>query len=243
LKLNIHIAADYEAMSRRAEEVIASELKHQPDLLVCASAGGSPTGTYQHLGLRYKKQPELFRKLRILQIDEWAGLPHRSPASCETDLRVKLLEPLHIGKGKFFGFDSGARSLVSECTRMEEWLSKNGPIDICILGLGRNGHVAMNEPASAFTPGPHVAKLTRTSQRHPLLQHLAKKPRHGLTLGMGNILQSRKILLLVNGSHKRAALKRLMQKRVSTRFPASFLWLHPDATVVCERKAAGKLGL
>ena len=124
---------------------------------------------------------------------------------------------------------------------MAAWLGKNGPIDICILGLGINGHVAMNEPAPAFTPGPHVAKLSRSSQRHPLLGGLAKKPRYGLTLGLGDILRSRKILLLVSGHHKHQPLKRLMQPRVSTQFPASFLWLHPNATVLCDREAAGNL--
>jgi len=239
--LDIHVAEDYETMSRWAEDLIAGELKRQPDLLLCASAGGTPTRTYEQLASRCKKQPRLFSKLRILQIDEWAGLPAGNPARCDSDLRTKLLEPLRIRKKYYFGFESSARNPDAECARVGRWLATNGPIDICILGLGVNGHVAMNEPADALIPGPHVAELTRSSQRHPLLQGILKKPRYGLTLGMGDILRSRKILLLVNGRHKRAALKRLMEPRVSTRFPASFLWLHPDATVVCDRQAAGHL--
>jgi galactosamine-6-phosphate isomerase len=121
---------------------------------------------------------------------------------------------------------------------MARWLALNGPIDICILGLGENGHVAMNEPDRELNPGVHVAKLAPTSRRHALLQTLVKKPRYGLTLGVGDILRCRKALLLVSGSHKRRPFSRLLAPRVSTRFPASVLWLHQDATVLCDREAA-----
>jgi galactosamine-6-phosphate isomerase len=236
--LDMRVAGDYETMSRWAEELITLELKSRPDLLLCASAGGTPTRTYERLGLQSKRQPKLFSKLRVLQIDEWAGLPPGSPARCESDLKRKLLKPLRLEQSRYFGFQSDAPDPAAECVRLSGWLQANGPIDICILGLGINGHVAMNEPADQFNPGPHVARLTRSSQQHSLLKDLPKKPSHGLTLGMADILRSRKILLLINGGHKRAALQRLMHPRVTTRFPASFLWLHPDTTVLCDRQAA-----
>jgi galactosamine-6-phosphate isomerase len=120
-------------------------------------------------------------------------------------------------------------------------LAAKGPIDICILGLGLNGHVAMNEPAAASNPSTHVAKLAPSSRKHGMLRGLARKPAYGLTLGLGDILQSRKILLLVSGNNKRAALKRLMCPEVTSRFPASFLWLHSDATVLCDQEVANGL--
>jgi galactosamine-6-phosphate isomerase len=239
--LKLQVADTYETMSRWAQELIANQLARQPNLLLCASAGGTPTRTYERLGLQRKSQPKLFSRLRVVQIDEWAGLPPGSPARCEADLQRKLLDPLAINSDRYFGFQSHAPDPHAECARMKNWLGENGPIDICILGLGIYGHVAMNEPAPAFSLGPHVAKLSRSSQGHPLLDGLAKKPRSGLTLGMSDILRSRKILLLVSGRHKRAALNRLLQPQVTTRFPASFLWLHPDATVLCDRAAAGNI--
>ena len=234
------VVADYESMSRRAEELVVDELKRRPDLLLCASAGGTPTGTYACLAVQYTKDPKSFGQLRVVQIDEWAGLPGLSPARCQADLKCKLLDPLRIEPQRYCGFESDAPNPQMECSRMAKWLAANGPIDLCILGLGVNGHVAMNEPAPALIPGPHVAKLSPTTQRHPLLEELVKKPKSGLTLGMGDILRSRKILLLVNGRHKRSALRRLMRPRVSTLFPASLLWVHPNATVLCDRQAAGK---
>ena len=176
--------------------------------------------------------------MRVLQIDEWCGLAPGSPATCHADLQTKLLGPLHMTPDRYKGFRTDAADPESECSRIACWLAASGPIDICILGLGANGHVAMNEPAAALTPHAHVAELAPSSQRHALLRNLAKKPRYGVTVGMGDILRSRRILMLVNGKRKRPALSRVMKPGITTRFPASFLWLHPDATVLCDREAA-----
>jgi galactosamine-6-phosphate isomerase len=121
---------------------------------------------------------------------------------------------------------------------MSQWLAKNGPIDICILGLGLNGHIAMNEPGNELVPHAHVSKLTAQSQKHSMLATLKSKPRLGLTLGMADILSSRKILLLVSGPAKTAILKRTLKLQVATHLPASFLHLHADVTVLCDRAAA-----
>ena len=228
-------------MSQEAADFICGELKERPDLLLCASAGGTPTRAYQLLAARYARDPGLFKQMRVLQIDEWCGLAPGSPATCYADLQTKLLGPLRITPDRYKGFRTDAPEPKTECNRIAHWLAAHGPIDICILGLGANGHVAMNEPAVAMTHHAHVAELARTSRHHALLRTLAKKPRYGLTLGMGDILRSRRILLLVNGKRKRLALSRLMKPGITTRFPASFLWLHPDATVLCDREAAADL--
>ena len=237
--LRIQVLDSYEAMSRAAAEFICKELKHHPDLLLCVSAGATPTRTYELLAARYGRQPKPFDRLRVLQIDEWGGLPPGDPATCAADLRTKLLEPLGITRSRFTGYRTNAPDPEAECRRIARWLAANGPIDICILGLGTNGHVAMNEPAEVITPCAHVAALAESSRNHGMLKSLARKPHYGLTLGMADILRSRRILLLVNGKRKRPALRRLMKPEVITHFPASFLWLHPDATVLCDREAAG----
>jgi galactosamine-6-phosphate isomerase len=235
--LNVQIARSYDAMSGRAEEVIVSRLREKPDLLLCASAGGTPTRLYERLAERARRNPRLFSRMRVLQIDEWGGIEPTCPAACAADLQAKLIQPLRIPSVGFIGFKSDARNPKAECARIERWLARNGPIDICILGLGVNGHIAMNEPADEFMPHPHVPMLAKSSARHPMLRGLDRKPRYGLTLGIADILRSRTILLLVSGGHKRLPLKRLMEPRVTTRFPASCLWLHPDAAVLCDREA------
>jgi galactosamine-6-phosphate isomerase len=237
-KLQIRVARNHAAMSRQAASIIVTDLEKKPDLLLCASAGGTPGETYQYLAEEYTRRCGLFGRLRVIQIDEWGGLPRGSAATCEADLRSKLISPLQIGADRFAGFKSDTDEPGAECRRISKWLAVKGPIDICILGLGLNGHVAMNEPAPAANPAAHVAKLAPSSRNHGMLKGLARKPSFGLTLGLGDILQSRKILLLVSGKNKRAALKRLLTPEVTSRFPASFLWLHSDATVLCDQEAA-----
>jgi galactosamine-6-phosphate isomerase len=238
--LGMRVAKDYRTMSRWAADFIEAGLKEKPDLLFCASAGGTPTGLYRRLAERYNAAPALFRQMRVLQIDEWGGLPWEHFATCLTDLQIKLLTPLKISQRRFVGFSSNAPDPHRECERIRRWLDANGPIDICLLGLGLNGHVAMNEPADEFGPYAHVSRLARSSLRHGMLKHLATKPRYGLTLGLGDILRSRKILLIVSGKAKQTAMKRLLQPNISPRFPASFLWLHSDVTILCDRDAVAK---
>jgi galactosamine-6-phosphate isomerase len=237
--LSFKVAESYEAMSRQAERLILEELQRDPALIFCASAGGTPTRLYELMAAAHERRPGLFKRMRVLQIDEWGGLPKGHPASCETDLQNKLLKPLAIRRDRYVGFRTETHHPQSEGRRVGQWLATNGPIGICILGLGINGHVAMNEPAGALIPHAHVARLARTSLKHPMLRNLKRKPRYGLTLGMADILSSRLILLLVNGKHKRAALERLLKPTVTTQFPASLLWLHPQAIVLCDREAAG----
>jgi galactosamine-6-phosphate isomerase len=236
--ISFEIAEDYAAMSQGAADLIVAELKRRPDLLLCASAGGTPTTAYERLAARRARQPRLFEKMRVLQIDEWGGLPRENPATCQADLQTKLLGPLGIEAARYRGFRSDAADARGECERMAQWLVKNGPIDLCLLGLGINGHVAMNEPGETLIPHAHVARLARSSLKHGMLQRLKRKPRYGLTLGLGDILGSRKILLVASGQSKQAVLTRLLEPGVTTRFPASFLWLHPDVTVLYDRPAA-----
>jgi galactosamine-6-phosphate isomerase len=239
--MHIQIDKDYKLMSARAADFIVAELKQRPDLLLCASAGGTPTGPYEQLAVRHARRPRLFKKMRVVQIDEWVGPPPSHPATCRYDLQTKLLAPLHIDSSRFRGYKSDAADPHRESNTMSQWLAKNGPIDICILGLGLNGHIAMNEPGNELVPHAHVSKLTPQSQKHSMLATLKRKPRYGLTLGMADILASRKILLLVSGPTKTAVLKRALQPQVTTHLPASFLHLHPDVTVLCDRAAASSL--
>jgi len=232
---------DYEAVSQRAADLIAAELRRKPALLLCASAGNTPTGAYARLATLRSREPKRFDQLRVLQIDEWAGLERGSPATCRADLETKLRKPLRIDQDRFIGFRPGASDPGRECRRIARWLERNGPIDVCLLGLGANGHVAMIEPAEFLSPRAHVAALARSSQRHTMLAGLPRKPRSGMTLGIGDILNSRAILLLVSGRQKHEPLKRLLQPRITPRVPASFLWLHPRITVLYDRAAAAGL--
>jgi galactosamine-6-phosphate isomerase len=239
--LNLWVGQDPKAVSQRAAEIVLEELRRRPELLMCASAGASPSGLYAALGQVASREPELFERMRVLKVDEWGGLPLDNPATCEVDLINKLLVPLRVSAERYEGFRSDAPDPRRECERVAQWLLREGPIDLCVLGLGANGHLAMNEPDESLCPYPHVARLSASSMQHPMLAASTTKPAYGLTLGMGELMRSKKILLPILGRQKREVLKRLLQPSVSTHFPASFLWLHPDVAVLCDRDAAGDL--
>jgi galactosamine-6-phosphate isomerase len=233
---------DYERLSRAAFEVIMGQLRSRPDLLLCAATGASPTRIYELMAEQFRREPELFEKLRILKLDEWGGLAMDDPGACEFYLRQHLLEPLSIPEERYTGARSDVRFPEKECARIRDWVREHGPIDVCVLGLGSNGHLAMNEPAEALHPTAHVATLAHTTMNHAMLAQSKSRPTYGMTLGMAEILQSRKILLPVSGAAKSDQLARLMNKKITTQFPASFLWLHPDVACFCDAAAAAKLG-
>ncbi len=229
---------DYRAMSRAAADWLAAEIERKPDSLLCLATGSSPALTYELLAAQAAERPELFRKARILKLDEWGGLPMSHPSTCESYLRERLVKPLGLKRDRFFGWRSQPADPEAECRRIESWLQRHGPIDLCVLGLGLNGHLGFNEPAPALRPGPHVARLSRTSLTHSMLRGGAEGLLHGLTLGMADILRAAKALLLVSGAPKRRPMRRLLARRIAPGFPASFLWLHPSWTLLCDRAAA-----
>ncbi len=228
------VLPDREAPDREAAALIWEAAQAKPDLLICLASGDTPTGTYALLA----QEPEHLASARFIQLDEWAGVGPDDPASCAAYLERTLLGPLAVPPERRIDFCGDAPDAVAECQRVATALEEAGPIDLCILGLGLNGHLALNEPAESFDPFCHVATLAEQSRTHPMLAETVAPVRQGLTLGLGDILRSRRILLLVTGAAKRTPLARLAARRVTPTLPASFLWLHGDTVCLCDRDAA-----
>ena len=228
-------------MSRAGAAQIISALRKNPRLLLCAATGSTPTRTYELLAEEFRLAPGLFRELRVLKLDDWGGLAMDDPGTSEIYVQGNLIRPLKISANRYTGFESNPADPAKECQRIETWLSQNGPIDLCVLGLGVNGHLAMNEPASTLQPRCHVATLSATTLQHSMLANARRPPKFGLTLGMAGLLQSKKLLLLVSGGTKREPLARLLEGKISTQLPASFLWLHADALCLCDAEAAAMI--
>ena len=234
----LEILATHEAMSRRAAELVLAELRANPRMLLGAATGSTPTRAYELFVQSALSEPGVARELRLIKLDEWGGLAMDDPATCEVYLRRRLIEPLGITPDRYLSWNSRPADPLAECDRVATWLHRDGPIDLCVLGLGTNGHLAFNEPGESLTPGPHVATLSETSLRHPMLRDTAGRPQYGLTLGIADILRSRRILLLVSGAGKAEQLRRTIEGPITTQFPASFLRLHARATILCDRDAA-----
>ena len=217
----------YQEMSDMAASLVLEELVNKPDLLLCTATGSSPEGLYRELIRTASRERSLFNQILIMKLDEWGGVPAYYPVTCDFYLRKKVLEPLGIPKERYISFASDPEDPKAECRRIRSRLKKEGPIDICILGLGRNGHLGLNEPAPELEPFCHVAELSEASLQHGMIASLDRKPKYGLTLGMQEILSSRKILILVSGKEKKQVAKQFLEKKITTSLPASFLWLHP----------------
>jgi galactosamine-6-phosphate isomerase len=217
-------------LNEKAADLIIRALAQNPRNLFCTATGNSPTGIYKLLAER--KDAIHTKRLSLLKLDEWYGLPMDHPASCEYYLQKHLIGPLDITS--VTGFDSKAEP-EAECKRINQYLAEHGPIDICVLGLGQNGHIGFNEPADFLQPHAHLAALSETSLNHQMIKDSGVDMKYGFTLGLADILRSGKIILPVFGQNKRAIMQRLMEGKISTQLPASFLWLHPDTECLyCE---------
>ena len=228
---------NYDALSREAASLIIKELGKNKRALLCAATGSSPTGTYALLKKHFDLHPRLFSALRVIKLDEWGGLPMGNASTCESYLQEHLTGPLQISSDRYISFQSDPKDPAGECERIEQELKKAGPIDICILGLGMNGHLALNEPGLSLETGPHVAELSNSSLTHPMIGTTGLKPSYGLTLGLTDIFQSACILFLISGAKKKDITAALMKRKISTELPASFLWLHPNVVCLVDREA------
>lgn len=226
--MNISYFDTYDELSQKAAEIIANDLKVKKNLFFCAATGGSPTGMYAQMSKVKKSEPTLFDQMQVMKMDEWGIIPSSHPDSCESYLQKHLLAPLSIPQERYLTFDPNVSNLPAECARVEQEMEAIGPIDICILGLGKNGHIAFNEPAAFLNAKFHKASLAESTIQHDPALSQGAEPAFGLCVGMEEILQSKKIIFLVTGNGKEAAFKQIMTKQITTDCPASFLWLHPN---------------
>jgi galactosamine-6-phosphate isomerase len=230
----IHRCRDYGEMSRRAAGLVVAAVEAKSDALLCLTTGHSPAGLYQELAGAAVRKPDLFADLQVVKLDEWLGVPASDPNSCEHFLNEHVLGPLGVEANRYISFDAAATEPAAECARVSESIARRGPIDLCILGLGKNGHLGLNEPGPGLQPHCHVATLAEMTRQHPMFDDRPERPRHGLTLGIGDLLKSRRILLLITGKGKAAATAKFLEGRVTTEWPVSFLWLHPHVDVLLD---------
>lgn len=228
--MQIRYFPDYQAMSDEAASLFREAVSGTQSPVACLATGHSPLGLYRRLATGTHDLGDL----HIVKLDEWLGLAMDHPATCESYLKAEVLDPLGIPDSRYSAFRSDPADPGTECVRMQGELARLGRIDVCVLGLGKNGHLAMNEPAEALQPHCHKARLAEGTQQHGMLTRSGAQVTEGLTLGMGDILKSGRILLLVSGPGKLEAFRRLRKPEVSPLLPASFLWLHPCVDVLVE---------
>lgn len=233
--MNIIVCKNYDEMSLRSAELMASVIKEKPACVLGLATGSTPIGLYQNL-IRMNKAGEIsFKNVTTVNLDEYYPIAPTNDQSYRYFMNDQLFDHVDIDKARTSVPDGTAADPVAEGRRYEEMLTALGGIDVQILGIGRNGHIGFNEPDTSLFLDTHVTDLTPSTieANSRFFASEADVPRQALTMGIGSIFKAKKIILMVSGAEKKAAVSALLERRINTNFPVTMLNLHPDVTLVC----------
>ena len=173
------------------------------------------------------------------RLDEYYPLAPDHPQSYRYFMNTNLFDHVNIDKARTFVPDGLAAEPVVACAAYDMMIDRMGGIDIQLLGIGENGHIAFNEPADELIAGTHLTDLTESTIRanSRFFESEADVPRRAMTMGIGSIMHARKIVLIACGKNKHAAVELLKGDKITPHCPATLLKLHPDVTVLCDKEA------
>ncbi len=219
-------------------------LTAKPDAVLGLATGSTPLGVYQELIRRHKEEGLSFARAVSFNLDEYVGLPAGHPELYRTFIEREFTGQVDFAPGAVHGPDGLAQDLNEAARSYEQAIKDAGGIDIQILGIGSDGHLAFNMPMSSLTSRTRLKTLTpKTRQDNARFfdGDIDAVPVHCLTQGLGTILESRHAIMLGFGKGKSQAVAECVEGAVSARWPASVLQLHPHATVVVDEDAASQL--
>ena len=243
--MNIHYMDNYQEMSNLAAEVAAKEIlsklkekkeKNGENFILGLPTGSTPLGMYARL-IEMNKSGKLdFSKVTTFNLDEYYPIKRDNSQSYYKFMFDNFFGKINIDCNNIHIPNGEASDADSECGEYEKKIQSNGGIDLMIIGVGANGHIGFNEPDDVLIPDTHVAYLSENTkeQNKRFFNSIDEVPARALTMGMGSILKAKKILMLVSGESKREIFKKLLESKINTGNPASFLYLHRDVTVVAD---------
>ncbi len=238
--MQIIVLSDYAALSREAARQIASAVSHKADSSVVVATGATPVGAYEEL-VNLRDAGEFDPSgLNIFQLDEYLGLPADDDRTLWGWMERMFVAPLSIAAEKIVRLHCDTLDPAATCKAYDAAVERVGGFELCILGLGPNGHIAFNEPPTDDTADTREVALTDESldSNSSYWGGRDRVPLRAMTAGMRQILGSKRILLLVSGKKKREILRRVMHGPVTREVPASYLQLHPNVLVIADEDAA-----
>ena len=237
--MNIIVVSDYEEMSEKASLLFSQAIKENPKLVLGLATGSTPLGLYQRLVKMVQNGQISFRDVTSFNLDEYVGLPADHPQSYRYFMNKNLFSQVDIKLENTFVPSGVASDLEKECEAYTEKLAK-APQDLQLLGLGSDGHIGFNEPGTSFSSHTHVVRLAECTIRDNsrLFDRIEDVPKEAITIGIQDVMQAKNIIMLVNGSNKAEAVKRMIQGPVDESCPASILQKHPSFTVILDKEAA-----
>ena len=237
--MKVIVLADYEAVSKEAARLVEEKVRENDQLVLGLATGATPLGLYKNLIDGYKTRGISYKNVKSINLDEYLGLEKDHPESYHTFMDENLFQHIDIASEHTFIPDGQPTSIEAECARYEKVMNRVGPINLQILGIGSNGHIGFNEPGTDPTSETHIVELNASTRKDnaQFFHSIDEVPTHAITLGIQNILKSDKIILLASGKKKAEAVKTLFEKNISASFPASYLWNHPNVTVIVDEDA------
>ena len=241
--MRIYQETDYEAMSRRAANLISAEVIRRPDCVLGLATGSTPVGTYRQLVAWNQRGDFSFKEVHTVNLDEYKDLAPTHDQSYRYFMQENLFNHIDIDPANTYVPDGLAADPAAECRRYDELVRSLGYADLQLLGLGRNGHIGFNEPCDHFVKETHVVDLTQSTidANARFFACADDVPRQALTMGIGCIMAARRVLLIASGEDKADAVYNAFCGPITPQCPASILQLHNDVVLVGDKAALSKL--
>ncbi len=241
--MEVIIRGDAASAANLVARIIASAVKTKPSLTLGLATGRTMERLYALLGDLHKREGLDFSLCRSFNLDEYIGIPAADPNSYRSYMNKHLFEKVNIDLRNTHLPDGMAPDLAAGCREYEEHIKECGGIDLQLLGIGCSGHIGFNEPLSSLSSRTREKALTPTTiaQNSPLFAKPSDMPKRAITMGVGTILEAKRVVMLVTGKEKAEILAKAVEGPVTSMVSASALQLHPRCTVVVDEEAADRL--
>ena len=241
--MQVRIFRNADLLADAAADVIADVIKNKPGAVLGLATGASPVKTYARLIEKYKSGEISFRDVRTFNLDEYIGLAPSDPNSYHWFMKANLFDSVDIDPDNTHVPDGCAADPESYGKAYDGMIDAAGGIDLQLLGIGVNGHIGFNEPAEDFACGTHVTALAESTiaANSKYFGDESLMPKTAITMGIGNIMKARSVLLIATGESKARSIKQTIEGEVTPLFPASALQQHPDAKIFLDEAAASLL--
>ena len=239
------IEKDYDALSREAARRVAELIRRKPDCVLGLATGSTPVGLYKELIRLHRNEGLDFSKVTTFNLDEYVGLPPEHSRSYHAFMWEHLFDHIDVDR-RFVHVPHGmADDVTGFCEWYERRIEAAGGIDLQVLGIGANGHIAFNEPSSSLGSRTRIKTLSSTTREDNarFFGSLDDVPKYAITMGVGTIMEARQLLLLASGEGKADAIARTVEGPITAMVPASIVQLHRDAVVIVDEDAAAGLRL
>ena len=241
--MRARVFPDYEAMSAAAADVVAQTLGEEPSAVLMLPTGITPLGMYRQLVEMLNSGGLSFADATFFNLDEYIGLAPDHRASYHVYMKENFYGLIDADPARVFVPDGAAPDPEAECERYEAAIRGAGGVEVCVLGIGRNGHIGFNEPGAPFDSRTRVVELSESTRKVNAADFEADRaPERAITVGMATIFEAREVLLLASGTNKAGAVAAAVEGDASESVPASMLKSHPSASLFLDEDAASGLG-